>query len=231
MRILSVMMTVMLIFSSTVWAAGPAFTGNLRSSGVVLTNAVPAPDGGTVRSGDTVTTRPGALAVVTSATHGRVELRPDSEARFANDRLELTRGAVAATRLPVAVDGFTIQPQDPATGWFAVAKRDGRLVVAAHRGNVLIAAAGAPPVVVNEGAVAQQQEQQQQEPQPAQDELEKDKKKKRRRAAGAATGGWTIGSLGHAASVALVVGVGAGVAAASVGAAVALSDESPSPDL
>ena len=226
MRILATIMAVVLVFSSMVWAAGPAFVGNLRSSGVVLTNSIPMPDGGTVRSGDVVTTQSGALAVILSASHGRLEVRANSEARLIGDHLRLERGSVAASRMAVEAGGYTIRAENPTVAWFAVANRGGRLVVAAHHGNVVIASAGEPPVVVNEGSVAQQ-EQAPANSQPDQDQPEQQKKKKR--AAGAAAGGWTIGSLSHAASVALVVGVGAAVAGTAAGLAVSLNEAGPSP--
>jgi len=238
MRSLSVVMVVMLIFSSTLWAAGPVFSGSLRTSGVVLANSVHLPDGGTVRSGDTILARPGGWAVISSPSHGRVEVRPNSEARLAGDQIALARGAVAASRVAVQVNGYTVRPQEPASAhknWYAVAHRNGRLVVAAHRGNVLIASHAGPPVLVPEGSFAQQTtsspDQQQQPPSPEQQqEQESGKKKKGAGAAGAAAaGGWTIGALSHGASVALVVGIGAGVAVAAAGLAVALSDEAPSP--
>ena len=221
-QLLALTMAVLLTFSTTVWAAGPEFSGHIRATGVVLANAVPLPDGGTVRAGDRIATRPASLAVISSKTHGRLEVRSDSQARLGAHRIELDRGAVAATSLPIAVDGFTIQPQNPARAWYAVAKRDGRLLVAAHRGSLIISAAGAPAVTVAEGAFAERTE-------PPADE--KDKKDKKKGAAGAATtGGWTIGGLSHAASVALVIGIGAGVAAAAAGAAITLSGDKPSPE-
>jgi len=75
MRSFSVLMTLMLVFSSTVWAAEPMFTGSLRSSGPVLSNSVPIPDSGTVLSGDRLETGPIALAVISSPSYGRLELR------------------------------------------------------------------------------------------------------------------------------------------------------------
>ncbi len=227
MRILACLMAVMLFFSSTTWAAGPAFVGTLRTNGNVLANSSPMPDGGTVRSGDAVKTEPRSLGLITSPVYGRLEVRPDSEARLASDRVRLERGAVASSQLPVEVDKYTISPQNGAPAWFAVANRDGRLVVAAYQGNVIIAAAGGPPVVVSQGSVAQQD--QDQNPQPDQDQAKpKDQHKRRRRAGAAASGGWTIGSLSHAASVALVVGVGAAAAATAAGLSVTLNDQNPS---
>ena len=226
MRILAVMMSALLVLSSTMWAAGPVLIGRVQTIGLVLTNSIPMPDGGTVRSGDSISTRQNALALITSPTYGRLEVRSDSEARLAADRAKLERGAVASDRLPIEVNGYTVRPQNGNPAWFAVANRGGRLVVAAHRGSVIIASAGEPPVVVQEGSVAQQeQDQQKNQNQPP----EQEKGKRKRSAAAAAGGGWTIGSLSHAASVALLVGVGAAVAATAAGFAISLNDEAPSP--
>ena len=248
-------MSAVLAFSYTIWSAGPVLVGNLHSSGIVMTNSVPMPDGGTVRTGDRIVTTKGSLAFVTSLSLGRLEVRSDSVARLGADRIQLERGAVASDRLPIEAAGYTIRPQTtrPASRpvWFAVAKRDGRLVVAAHRGNILIASATAPPVLVAEGSVAEQEPQPQQQPEqpPAQpqdqqqtpeqtpeqpqeqasDQQQKGGKKKKG-AAAAATGGWAIGTLSHAASVALVVGAGAAVAGTAAGVASTRSESStPSP--
>jgi len=223
MRILA-----LLTFSSVLWTAGPGLVGNLRIRGAVVANAVPLPDGATVRSGDTIATGSNSLAIITSVTHGRIEVRADSEARLGTDGIELARGAVASSLLPVTTDRFTVRPQGSDRAWYAVARRDGRLLIAAHRGNVLIAAAGAPPVLVPEGSYATEDD----EPAAVPPDQNKKKKKKRRTraAAGAASaGGWTIGALNHAASVALVVGLSAGVVATTGGVAL-LNDSSPSPD-
>ncbi len=216
----------LVVFSTVLWPAGPFLTGNLRTRGVVVANAVPQPDGATVRSGDTIATGSGSLAIITSATHGRVEIRADSEARLGTDAIELARGAVASSLLPVTADRFTVRPQASDRAWYAVARRDGRLLVAAHRGNVLIAAAGVPPVLVPEGSYATEDD----EPAAVPPDQHKKKKRRTRAAAGAASaGGWTIGGLGHAASIALVAGLSAGVVGATAGVAL-LNDSSPSPD-
>ena len=221
MRILA-----LLTLSTVLWTAGPGLTGNLRTRGVVVANSVPQPDGVTVRSGDTIATGPNSLAVIISATHGRIEVRADSEARLDSDSVELARGAVASSLLPVTANRFTVRPQASDRAWYAVARRDGRLLVAAHRGSVLIAAAGVAPVLVPEGSYATEDD----EPAAAPPPKSKKKKRRTRSAAGAASaGGWTIGGLGHATSVALVVGLSAGVVASTAGVAL-LNDSNPSPD-
>jgi hypothetical protein len=251
MRSLTAVMSAVLLFSSSIWSAGPILVGNLHSSGIVMTNFVPMPDGGTVRTGDRIATTKGSLAFLISSSLGRLEVRSDSVARLGADHLQLERGSVASDRLPIQAAGYTIRPQTARPAWFAVAKRDGRLVVAAHRGNVLIASAAAPPVVVTEGSVAEQEPQPRQQPEqqqpaqtqdqqqppaqpqdqpqePASDQQQKSGKKKKG-AAAAATGGWVIGSLSHAASVALVVGAGAAVAGTAAGVATTRGGETSNP--
>jgi hypothetical protein len=233
MRLLSITLVSALAFPPALFTAGPAFLGSLRSNGIVLMNSIPVPDGATVRSGDRITAGEGALAIIASPAFGRIEVRSGSEAELAAGRIYLERGAVASSRLPVEVPGHRLHPQDPERSWYAVAHRNGKLVVAAHRGNVWIASAGAQPLLLAQGAVAEQQSGPGQDSPPAVRKQSRNAPKRRRRAgaiAGAsAGGGWTIGGLSHPASVALVIGVGAGVAAASVGVAVALNDDTPSP--
>jgi hypothetical protein len=239
MRCFSMLMAVVLMWSSTAGAAGPGWVGSLRSTGIVLANAVPMPDGSTVRSGDRIACGPDSVAFITSPGQGRVELRSDSAALLAPDHVQLERGIVAASRLPITVSGYTIRPVDPDHAWYTVASRQGQLLVAAHQGNVLISsAAGAAPILLAQGSQAERPAAGQpptNDPWPdqeAQAPLPAPQRRRHRRAgavAGASTGGWTIAGFGHAASVALLIGAGAAVAVVSVGAAVALSDQTPSP--
>lgn len=207
-----------LILRSPGLPASTGFTANLRSSGVVLTNAVHLPDGATVQSGDHITTRPAAHAILTSSTHGRLEVRPDSEARLTGQGIRLLRGAVASAQAAVEVHGFLIRPRDSARSWFAVAIKDGRILVASHRGNVLIASQTAPPLEVKEGSYAQQTQNAEAPPAPAHG----------KKASAAQPGGWTIGSLSHKASIALLASLGA-AAAAGIVLSATLLDDGPSP--
>src|SRR4026207_276600 len=99
MRILA-----LLTLSTVLWTAGPGLTGNLRTRGVVVANSVPQPAGAPVRSGDPIATGSNSLAVIISATHGRIEVRADSEARLGTNGIELARGAPASRLLPVTPD-------------------------------------------------------------------------------------------------------------------------------
>ena len=249
-RPLAALTAALLLFSSVVWAAGPELVGSLRASGVVVTNSIPMPDGGTVMSGDSISTDRGSLAIITSLAIGRLEVRANSQARLASDRVRLERGAVASSHLAVETGRFTVRPETSGRAWFSVASQNGRLLVAAHRGNVIIAARGFPQVVVPEGNVAVQNESQQgeapvQEPGQPEDQsatlpqtsseqpprAQARNKNKKRKSAGGAAGAtapaWAIGSLSHAASIALVAGIGA--AAVGAAAAVSVGNSGPSP--
>ncbi len=221
-------------------AADPGDTpdagGTLSTAGNVWTNAVLLPSGTTVHSGDRIETDHGALAILWSRTMGRVEIRSDSDVTLADGHLRLHRGAVAGSEISVLLKGYSVEPV-PGEGtdsWFAVADRGGKQLVAAHRGQVRIVQAGMAPILVPAGSYAV--------PAGEPDEEEQDNKKagrktKSRGARGAAAaggvggkaaGGFTIGSLSHAASVALIAAAGAAAVAGTV-AATTLNDPSPSP--
>jgi len=231
-RTLAVVLAWALASSTSVWTAGPPWM-TLRTRGVVVQNSVPARDGATARPGDRITTDADGLAILTSPEIGRAEVRGDSDARLGAARIELERGAVAASRLPVFTGGFVLSPQGGGNAWYAVARRDGRLLVVAHRGAVVIDTAGAPAVVVPEGHYAEKTASVDEPERPPAESKETKRQKRRRGAAAAGTassGGWTIGSLSHAASVALIVGVGAGVAVTTAAIARSVSESGPSPD-
>ncbi len=215
-------------------AAGPG--GTLSTAGNVWTNAVLLPSGTTVHNGDRIETDHGALAILWSRTMGRVEIRSDSEVTLADGHLRLHRGAVAGSGISVLLEGYSVEPvpSESTDSWFAVADRDGKQLVAAHRGQVRIVQAGMAPILVPAGSYAV--------PSGESDEEEQDNKKASGKTksqgargaaaaggvAGKAAGGFTIGSLSHAASVALIAGAGAAAVGGTV-AATTLNDPSPSP--
>jgi hypothetical protein len=239
MRFAAVMASVILVLSPISWGAASHVIGVLRATGIVMTNSVPMPDGGTICEGDLIRTAPGSSAVIASRS-GRVEIRENSEAQLRSGGVKLLRGAAASAQIPIDVGGYTVRPRNAAAGWFAVSNRNGRIVVAAHRGDLLIASAYAPQVVVPEGSVAEQEQDHQQDSQQQPKEQDSTRSptertaarrkthRKAAAAAGGAAGGWSMGSLSHAASVAALAGVA--VAGTVAGTAVALSESGPSPD-
>ena len=226
-----------LVLSTSLPAAGPSGYGRMSTIGTVWTNSVALPSGTTVHPGDRIATGHSAVAVISSPARGRVEVRQNSDVTLAEHYVALHEGVVATASAAVTLADYKVKPRgigrDP---WFAVASRRGRILVAAYRGDVLIAKAGLAPVLVPAGSYAVPA------PGPEPKKSKKANRKenpdegsRRNRGAVAAGGlppkrndGWTIGPLSHGTSVALVAGIGAGVAAGTV-SAFALGDPSPSP--
>ena len=226
-----------LAFSSALAAAGPLGYGRMSTVGTVWTNSVALPSGTTVHRCDRIATGRNAVAVISSPAAGRVEVRPNSDVTLADRYVALHEGVVASEKGAVVLADYKVKPKDSqGNPWFGVASRQGRVLVAAYRGDVLIARAGLAPVLVPAGSYAV--------PAPSPEPRKSEKTKRnantreesgRNRGAVAAGGlppktneGWKIGPLSHGTSVALVAGIGAGVAAGTV-AAFALGDPSPSP--
>ena len=226
-----------LVLSTSLAAAGPLGYGRMSTVGTVWTNSVALPSGTTVHRGDRIATGRNAVAVISSHATGRVEVRPNSDVTLADRYIALHEGVVASEKVAVALADYKVKPKDSqGNPWFAVASRQGRVLIAAYRGDVLIARAGLAPVLVPAGSYAVPAP----GPEPRKSEKARGKGKAREgsggnRGAVAAGGlppktneGWTIGPLSHGASVALVAGIGAGAAAGAV-SAFALGDPSPSP--
>ena len=226
-----------LAFSSSLAAAGPLGYGRMSTVGTVWTNSVALPSGTTVHRGDRIATGRNAVAVISSPATGRVEVRPNSDVTLADRYVALHEGVVASEKVAVTLADYKVKPKDSqGNPWFAVASRQGQVLIAAYRGDVLIARAGLAPVLVPAGSYAVPAP----GPEPRKSEKARGKEKRPEgsggnRGAVAAGGwppktndGWTIGSLSHGASVALIAGIGAG-AAVGVVAAFALGDPSPSP--
>ena len=228
-----------LSFTAAIQAASPG--GMLSTAGNVWTNAVLLPSGTTVYSGDRIQTDRGASAILWSRTMGRVEIRSDSDVTLAEDHLRLHRGTVAGSAVSVLLEEYSVEPvpSEAADSWFAVANRDGKQLIAAHRGQVRIVQPGIPPILVPAGSYAVPAGEPDAEEEDEEDSSKaggKTKKSPRARGAAAAGGvggkaaggGFTIGSLSHAASVAIIAGASAAAVGGTV-AAVTLNDPSPSP--
>ena len=222
-----------LSMTASLQAANPE--GMLSTAGNVWANAVLLPSGTTVYSGDRIQTDRGASAILWSQTVGRVEIRSDSEVTLTDRHVRLHSGSVAGSGISVLLGKYSVEPVPggDTDSWFAVADRDGKQLVAAHRGQVRIVQPGMAPILVSGGSFAVPAG----EPERAErDKQEKGRKNRSRGARGAAAAGvagkaasgFTIGSLSHAASVALIAGVGAAAVGGTV-AAVTLNDPSPSP--
>ena len=180
---------------------------------------------------------------------GRVEIRPGSVVTWKGDGVVLESGSAASDGGAIRLSEITVRPETAAEAWFVVARNGGRPHVAAYRGNVTIVAPGLAPLLVPAGSYAVAGGDQgtgdstKKDPDAGARTDEKTKKheKDKKRPAGAgrgaaaaggvagkAAGGWTIGSLSHADSIALAAGVGAAATGATL-AAVTLTEPSPSP--
>ena len=217
-----------LSLTAATWAGEPSATANLITSGTVWTNDVALPSGSTVRSGDRIKIDSTGTALISSAATGRLEVRGDSEVTFATEQITLHEGVVATGSLPVQLGRFQIQVKDPSPqALIVVANRDGKQLIAAHRGAALVTQTGLAPVLVPAGSYAMPGRR----PDKAATKDDDDDDRGGAVPAGrgkAAEEGWTIGSMSHQGSVALVVGIGAAAVGGTV-AGIALSGESTSP--
>jgi len=240
-------------------SAAASADGVMTASGEVWMNSVLLPGGAQVAAGDRIATGDSGHAVIHSRQQGRVEILRGSYATLEHRRVLLHRGAVRSARTPVRSGAYTIEPEGGAQqSSFSVAKRQGRLLVAAHNGGVRISGQGMTPLLVPAGGYAERDtasasektappadnapvaapadgtsESARNEGDGEGEEGEDEKENSgAAKTAGTATaagiGGWTIGTLSHAASVAIVAGGATAVAGTT--AAVALRDsESVSP--
>jgi hypothetical protein len=156
MRWLSVLISAAIMSPAGALAGGSSVPAHVSTAGTVRTNSSLLPSGTTIYGGDVIATGEDGLAIVTSRGCGRLEVRPSSRVEFGANQVTLREGAVAADKSTVGLGEYTIQSRTPesADNWFAVASRSGRKVVAAHRGDVLIARAGMAPLLVPAGSYA-----------------------------------------------------------------------------
>lgn len=210
-------------------AAPPA---QLVTYGQVLVNAAALPSGTTIHEGDRITTGDNARALLVQPGIGRVEIRHASEIDYTAEGIILRAGVVGTEKANVRLGPYTIAPQaeESDVPWVVVALHNNEPFVAVYRGKALIARPGAAPVVVTTGtyALPDSAGQIQMIAAAAGDAGPINPAPPPVSRGGAAQSGWTIGPLGHVASVAVVAAAGAGAAAGAVTAA-ALIEDSPSP--
>ena len=212
-------------------AAAPL--GGVIVSGAVWINQTALPSGSNAYAGDEIRTAPEAFAVLESPAMGRVELRGDTHAKVGEDAIALERGVVASAKLAVEIDDLEIVARDSrADNWFVVENREGRRLVAAYRGDVVIRGGSAGSLVVPAGSYALAAAAPAPRQAAGQSADEKASTQKPPESGGAANAGantgWSIGKLSHGASVAVVTGVTA-AALGGAAAAGAFSDDSASP--
>ena len=156
MRLLALLTACLLPVSTIPVAGSPPAVRHLSTTGTVWINATALPSGSSVYNGDTVATAENAFALLTSREEGRVEIRPDTLVSVAEREVALQGGVVGSDGLAVRLGQDLVRPTGGAgpRPWFVVADRNGRKLVAAYGGSVLIASDGSEPIVVPEGFYA-----------------------------------------------------------------------------
>jgi hypothetical protein len=221
------------MISTLAWAGEPA---SLSTAGKVWTNTVLLPSGSTLHAGDRVKTDRASAAVISSQSTGRVEIRESSAVSLGEGDVVLHEGVVATSKAAVQLGGVEIVPRAGGNALVVVAKRNEQTLIAAHRGAATIHTPGFAPLLLPAGSYAVPAAAGAQTPgsPSAKKKAEEDDDRDRGGAAPAGAGagsqnaGWTIGSLSHGQTVALVAGLGAAAVGGTV-AGFALLDNSPSP--
>jgi len=224
------------MISASAWAGDAA---GLATAGTVWTNDVLLPSGTTLHEGDRVRTDRASAAVISSRSTGRVEVREQSAVSLGAGEVVLHEGVVATSKAAVQLDGVEIVPSARSNALVVVAKRNQQTLIAAYRGGATIQASGLAPVLLAAGQYAVPAAAGAAEPNnPAAgkkaDNADGDEDRDRDRGGAAPAGtasnntGWTVGSLSHGQSVALVAGIGAAAVGGTV-AGFALLEDSPSP--
>jgi hypothetical protein len=168
-----------------------------------------------------------------------VEVREQSAVSLGAGEVVLHEGVVATSRSAVRLGGVEIVPSAGSNALVVVAKRNQQTLIAAYRGGATIQAPGLAPVLLAAGQYAVPAAAGAAEPNnPAAgkkaDNADGDEDRDRDRGGAAPAGtasnnaGWTVGSLSHGQSVALVAGIGAAAVGGTV-AGFALLEDSPSP--
>ena len=180
-----------------------------------------------IAAGDAIRTAPRSLALIRTRSSGRLEVRSDSRARLYEDRLDLESGSAASAELPIRLDEITVAPAGEGEHWFAVGEREGRTIVAAHKGSVVIRRSGARSVVVPAGSYAIPSAAHPQGDSADQTSTPNSSGRTAHPTATSNSGGWTIGSLTHGQSMLVAGGVAAVATTAVVAGVVAAGDEQP----
>jgi hypothetical protein len=220
------------------WAASPVglmtVSGPVRISGSEF--EAKAVSSWPIVAGDEIVTQERSRAVLISPRAGRLEIQHDSRVTAAQDTVVLHQGEVGAERFVVRTGVYTAQPNADAAGrsWFVVSIRSGVPVFAAHLGDVWVSHGHPSPLLVRAGTYAVPTAPSFSAPAPPapgppppdaaepagpQFQLRPDESAAfpgPSTVAGAASTGWTVGSLNHASSVALVSGVSAAAMAGTV---------------
>ena len=223
MRLLAALMASLLPVSTVpLWARPPAVR-HVSTAGTVWINAAALPSGSSLYDGDTLATADNGFAMITGAGRGRVEVRQDSLISVGPREITLKGGVVGSDGLAVRLGAELVRPAGESSErpWFVVADRGGKRLVAAYRGDVAIARDGAAPVLVPRGSFAVPAG-------PPPDGQDPGHLPASGSPPSGPDSGWTIFSLNSAASVALIVSLGATAVVAAI-AGYTLGERSVSP--
>ncbi len=150
----------LLTIPASVAQADTKVIGTVQFQGNVLINGAGSPSNATLFSGDTISVPAGAPALLTTADGARIELRPNSEARFVagatGTEVLLKQGAVRVqTAQPgqaaVLIEGLLARSLEKAPTLFEVARQDKKVDVTSGRGNVEISGLVGGPITVAAG--------------------------------------------------------------------------------
>jgi len=167
-----------ILFPAQVMLAGETASAMLYTNGAAWLNGSEVPKATAVFSGDLLQTRPDSTASLQS-NGSNVMVLADSLVKFEGPAVELEHGAVRVTtsrRMAARAGDVTVKPTTNTWTEFQVTDVDGRVQIAANKGDVTVQDDKGTTTTVTQG---------QQTTRDDTSDTEK-KKKKRRRAAGAA---------------------------------------------
>jgi hypothetical protein len=167
-----------ILFPAQIMLAGDTATAMIYTNGAAWLNGSEVPKSAAVFSGDLLQTRPDSTASIQS-NGSNVMVLADSLVKFEEPAVELEHGSVRVTTsrgLAARAGDVTVKPAANTWTEFQVTDVDGRVQIAANKGDVTVQDAQGTTSTVQQG---------QQTTKDDTSETDK-KKKKRRRAAGAA---------------------------------------------
>jgi hypothetical protein len=167
-----------ILFPAQVMLAGDTATAMLYTNGAAWLNGSEVPKSAAVFAGDLLQTRPDSTASIQS-NGSNVMVLSDSLVKFEGPTVELEHGAVRVTTsrgLAARAGDVTVKPASNSWTEFQVTDVDGRVQIAANKGDVTVQDDKGTTTTVTQG---------QQTTKDDTSDTEK-KKKKRRKAAGAA---------------------------------------------
>ena len=192
----------LMLFPAQVMLAGEAASAMLYTSGPAWLNGSEVPRSAAVFAGDLLQTRPDSTASIQSSG-SNVMVLADSLVKFEGPAVEIEHGAVRVTTsrgLAARAGDVTVKPAGNAWTEFQVKDVDGRVEIAANKGDVT--------VQDDKGTTTVTQGQQT----TRDDTADPEKKKKRRRHGAGAEAAAHGGIMSSTAAVYAGIGAGAGAA-------------------